>query len=401
MMSEILSWMIFVMTVGFLFYWLISYFFLKIGFYFNVGISGMEFFRLWLKPLFILNFSWFLVIEAVFSLVYWTSFVLLKIIPYTTPAILFVNGLHSDDPGIMSWLIISVIIYCVVMIPYFFLQHKLSFYFKRTIFTKIAKSINAKNSRFHGQSARLALNQNVYTQLAARDEKIKEWIKNSIENHQSSPGDEDKRFSIENIATDQMSYEINNISVEFYEAEIKFDGTKKVLDSKGNATYKSTLEKELFDGIVIIVKDMFKESWEPKLFETERIFIGKEKKNRIIHKQSFFIRLFNDIVFKTISTKTTAEYNNSKIEQYNKPEKLKIQTESLFQFIFCDKNDLYLFLKTELDGTSFDLNMNIPVKKSLELFKEDLSLVNSAIDEIQLILKFIEDNNIKYGEQVA
>jgi hypothetical protein len=45
--------------------------------------------------------------------------------------------------------------------------------------------------------------------------------------------------------------------------------------------------------------------------------------------------------------------------------------------------------------------MNIPVKKSMELFKQDLDLVESAIGEISLILKYIEDNNMKYGKEVA
>jgi hypothetical protein len=393
--------MVFVMTIGFISYWLISYFFLKIGFYFNVGTGAIEFFRLWLKPLFMLNFTWFLIIEIVFSLVYWTSFILLKILPFVSPAILFVNGLHSDNPGLFTWLFYSLVIYFVVMIPYFFLQYKLSFYFKSTIFSKIAKSIKAKNSKFHGQSAHLNLDQNLYTQLASNDEKIKKWIKNSIENHESNPGDEDKRFSIRNTATDQMSLEINNKSVKFFEAVIAFDGAEKYVDKDGKKRYRSTLEKELFDGIVIVAKDIFKEPWEPNLFEMERTFIEKGKKIRAIHEQSFLISLYNDIVFKSISSKTPVSYNDSKVEQYTNPEKLKIQTESLFQYIFCDKNDLYLLLKTELDGSSFDLNMNIPVKLSEELFKEDLSLVHSAINEIELIIKFIEENNIKYESQVA
>jgi len=45
--------------------------------------------------------------------------------------------------------------------------------------------------------------------------------------------------------------------------------------------------------------------------------------------------------------------------------------------------------------------MNIPVKTSMELFKQDLFLVESALNEISLILKYIEDNNIKYGKEVA
>ena len=81
-MAEFLSWVILSMTFGFGFYWIISYVFLRIGFYFHVGTVGIEFLRLWLKPLFIINFLWFVVIEIVFSLVYWTSFLLLKILPY-------------------------------------------------------------------------------------------------------------------------------------------------------------------------------------------------------------------------------------------------------------------------------------------------------------------------------
>jgi len=400
-MSEVLSWVIFIMTFGFIGYWLISYCFLKLGFYFKVGTVGIEFFRLWLKPLFILNFSWFVVIEIIFSLVYWTTFVLLKILPFVTPAVLFVNGLHSNDPGIISWLIYSIIIFCIVMTPYFILQNKLSFYFKKTIFTKLAYSLNAKNVIFHGQSAKLNINQQLFTQLAAKDEIAKKWVKSSIEDFQSKPGNEDKRFSISNTATDHMSWELNDFKTDFFEAVIKFDGEIKTIDSKGKASYKSEYTKELFDGIVIIVENVFKEPWKPTVFETERLFIGKEKKNRTIHNQNFLIKLYDDIVFKTFATKEAITYKNSSINEYVEPEKIKILTESLFQFILCEQNNLYLFLKTELEGTSFDLNMNIPVKKSMELFKQDLDLVESAMGEISIILKYIEDNNMKYGKEVA
>jgi hypothetical protein len=366
-----------------------------------MGTGGIEFLRLWLKPLFVINFSWFVVIEIVFSLVYWTTFVLLKIIPFVTPAILFVNGFHSDDPSLFAWLFYSLIIFCIVMTPYFLLQFKLSFYFKKTVFSLLAKSINAKKIVFHGQSSKLNIDQNLFTQLAAKDEKSKNWVKFSIEDYQSNPGNEDKRFSIKNTATDHMSWELNNVKADFFEAVIEFDGEIKTVDNKGKVCYNSEYKKVLFDGVVIIVENVFRESWKPTVFETERQFIDKAKKNRAIHKENSLIKLYNDIVFKTLATNKTVSYKNSSIDQYFELEKLKIQTESLFQFIFCNEKDIYLFLKTELEGTAFDLNMNIPVKKSMELFKEDLLLVNSAINDLQLILKFIEDNNIKYGAQVA
>ena len=400
-MSEVLSWVIFLMTFGFIFYWLISYIFLKVGFYFNVGAGGIEFFRLWLKPLFVINFSWFVVIEIVFSLVYWTTFALLKILPFVTPAILFVNGFHSDDPGLFSWFFYSLIIYFIVMTPYFFLQYKLSFHFKKTIFNKLASSINTRSVQFHGQVSKLNLDQNLFTQLAARNVKAKQWVKDSIKDYESKPGNEDKRFSINNIATDHMSWEINNVKAEFFESVIEFDGEIKHVDKDGDVSYKSEFKEELFDGIVILVENIFREPWKPTVFETERIFIGKEKKNRTIHKQNFLIKLYDDIVFKSFATKAGVSYNNSLVEQFIEPDKLKIQTESLIQFILCDQNNLYLFLKTELEGTAFDLNMNIPTKKSMELFKQDLDLVQSAMGEISIILNYIEDNNMKYGKEVA
>jgi hypothetical protein len=400
-MSEFLSWVIFIMTFGFISYWLISYIFLKIGFYLRMGAGGIEFIRLWLKPLFIINFSWFVVIEIVFSLVYWTTFVLLKILPFVTPAILFINGFHSNDPGLFAWLFYSLIIFCIVMTPYFILQFKLSFYFKKTIFAKLAKSINAKNIVFHGQSSKLNIDQSLFTQLSAKNEQSKEWVMSSIEDFQLNPGNEDKRFSITNTATDHMSWELNNVKTDFFEAVIEFDGEIKTVNNKGKVCYNSVYKNKLFDGIVIIVENVFIESWKPTVFETENQFIDKAKKNRTIHKENFLIKLYNEIVFKTLATEKPVTYKNSSINQYFEPEKLKIKTESLFQYIFCDQNNLYLLLKTELDGSCFDLNMNIPVKTSMELFKQDLFLVESALNEISLILKYIEDNNIKYGKEVA
>lgn len=400
-MAEFLSWVIFAMTFGFGFYWIISYVFLRIGFYFHVGTVGIEFLRLWLKPLFIINFLWFVVIEIAFSLVYWTSFLLLKILPYVNPVILFANGFHSEDPGFFSWLLYSLIIFCIVMTPYFFLQNKLSFYFKQTIFTKIAKSLNAKKNRFHGQSAKLNIPKTLYTQLAARDENSKKWVKDSIDDFNSKRGNEDKRFSIRNIATDHMSWELKNVKADFFEAVIEFDGQLKQVDNKGRASYTTNLQNKLFDGIVIKVENIFTGPWKPTLFETERVFNGKEKKNRAIHKQNFLIELYRDIVFKSFATKTTVSYDNSLIDEYFEPYKLKIETESLFQYILFDQNNLYLFLKTELEGSAFDLNMNISVKKSIEFFKQDLKLVESAMGEISKIIQFIEENNIKYDKEVA
>jgi hypothetical protein len=392
-MAEILSWLLFVMTIGFVLYWLITYGFLKLGMYLNVGTRSIEFFRLWLKPLFIINFSWFLIVELVFSFVYWTPFVLIKIVSFFNPIFSILNRLQSAEPSFFQWLFRSALIYFAVMIPYFVLQYKLSFHFKKTIFSKLAKSMKVKKHRFHGQIAKNSLHKKLYTQMATSNDDVLGWIEESLSEFELKPGDEAKRFSISNVGTDYMSWELNGMNIEFFESCIEFNGQEQVVDKEGKKSYSTALTKELFDGIIIIVKNVFSESWKPTLFENERIFIGKEKQNRPIHKQGFFIRMYNDIVFRTISTADGVSYNNSQRVDYILPEKIRSNTTSLFQYYFCDEQHLYLLLKTELENTAFDLNMNIPVSKSMELFKQDLNLVEAAVQEISSVINVIEAKN--------
>lgn len=389
------------MTFGFIFYWLVSFVFLSIGFYFNVSAGGIEFFRIWLKPLFILNFSWFVVIEIAFSLIYWTSFLLLNIIPLATPAILFLNGHHTEDPGLTFWICYSLIIYIIVMSPYFFLQYRLSFYFKRTIFKKLASSINATSIRFHGQSANLNLDQNLFTQLAARSGSTKQWVEDAIQDFKSKPGKEDKRFSVSIRGTDQMSWKINGVRAKFFEAVIDFDGEKKQVDRDGSVSYESYLTEVLFDGVVIVAEGILREPWRPTVFETERVFVGREKKNRPIHRENPLIMIYNALIYRIFATKSPASHENTLIEQFVEPKRLKLQSDSLFQFILCEQTNLYLFIKTELEGTAFDLNTNIPVSKSIDLFKQDLDLVKIAMNEISKVLTIVEGENESYSKDVA
>jgi hypothetical protein len=400
-MAELISWILLLMTFIFIIYWIITYLFLKIGFYLKVGIGTLEFFRLLLKPLFLINFFWFLIAEIVFSLIYWTKLLLFSVLNFISPVIIFLNSLHPNEYSIYMWIFYSFIIYTVVMIPYFTLQYKLSFYFKRTIFHKLAASFNAKEVNFLGQSFGISINQQLYKQLAAKDKETKDFVTKSIKDYSSNPGNEDWRFSIQMRSTDHMSWEVNKIKADFFEAVIEFRGEEKDETDEGKPKYITKLNKELFDGIVIFIENIFENTWMPTIFEVEQTYSLKKTKNRKIHKQNFLIKLYNDLVFNSIATNTAVNHNYSKIEQYFAPEMLKVKTNSLFQYIVCDENNIYLLLKTDLDSTAFDFNMNISVKDSIELFRQDLTLVSSAIGEIELILKSLEKYNIKYAESAA
>jgi hypothetical protein len=300
--------------------------------------------------------------------------------------------MKSDDPAFFTWIIYSVVIYLVVMTPYFILQYKLSFYFKRNIFTKLAPSFNATLSKFRGQTGGSEINQLLYTQLAAKDESIKDWVTKSLEDHASSPGFENKRFSIQMTATDNMTWEINNIKAEFYEGVIDFKGEKKIITRDGKTKYETAIEKELFDGIVICLENILENSWATTVFEVQQPETEKKVKNREIHKQKFLIRLYNDFVLKVILSKSKAETKGSNLAEFVPPEIIQIATNSSIQYLICEKNNMYVLLHTNLENTAFDLNMNIPVKESMELFKQDLSMVHSAMNDIPQILQHLQKN---------
>jgi hypothetical protein len=186
-----------------------------------------------------------------------------------------------------------------------------------------------------------------------------------------------------------MSWEINNVKSDFFEAVINFKGEVKYIDEKGRTNYRSALEKELFDGIVILIEDVLDKPCKPTIFEIEQNSYEKKSKNREIHKQGLLISLYNDVVFKSLATNSTVAYNNSLLTQYVSPEKLNVKTDSYIQYVMCENKSVYLFLHTDLENSSFDLNMNIRVRESMELFKQDLTLVNTAINEIKPILSAI------------
>jgi hypothetical protein len=192
-----------------------------------------------------------------------------------------------------------------------------------------------------------------------------------------------------------MSWELKNKKSSFFEAVIQFTGESKYIDEDGKTSYKTSLEKELFDGIVIFIEDVLDNPWSPTIFEIEQNIFEKKSKIREIHKQGLLISLYNDIIFKTMATDSTATYRNSQLTQYAAPEKLDIKTDSIIQYIMCEHKSMYLFVHTDLENSSFDLNMNIRVKESMELFKQDLTLVHSAIGEIEPIVKMLNEKNIE------
>jgi hypothetical protein len=381
-MMTFFSWLFATTFLVFIAYWLITFLLFSISFKAKVGMWAVEFYRLWLKPLFLINFFWFIIAEIAFSLVYWTSVVLLYIIPYFSPAILYLNRLHTDNPSFWSWGFYSVILFLIVMSPYLFLQHKLSYYFKNTLYLKLAKTFQATSARFLGQTGGFDLNKHVFTQLATRQETVINWIHQSLQDFIHSPGREEKRFSVDITSTDHMSWEINTVKGEYFEAVISFTGQQKFIED-GKVNYKDLVHEELFDGIIILLKDALEQPWQPVIFELDQS-VNSRPKIRPIHKQGCLISIGN-LGLKGLGRKSAITHSNTNPEQYFIPEKIKIEGSINIQYVACNEKNLYLFIRTDLENTAFDLNMNIPVRESIELFKRDLSIVQAAMSEVGTI----------------
>ncbi len=384
------SWALIIMTVGFAAYWLISFTFIKFGAYVNAGENVIEFFRLWLKPLFALNFTWYILIEIIYSLIYWTKFLLFSVLSFFSPLAGFLNYFKPKEAVFFWWLFWSIVIYLVVMIPYFYLQFKLSNHFKKIIFSKLSKSLSLNKAEFKGQIGGIAIPELFFPQIAYRYDNILDWIKTSIADYSNLKDKEPHRFNFDFVTMDYMSYEYNKRHIEFCEAEIKFKGEEMYIDNEGKRKYSTKIDEELFDGVVICFKDFFDRNRNLTILECENSLKGVEKKkHREIHKEKFLIRIYKEIIFKSLATQIAPTYQSLNIEDCIQPKKIKLETQGNIQYLICEQKNLFLFLHTDLESTAFELNMNISVKQSMELFKQDLSLVIQTVNEIDAISKAI------------
>ena len=119
-------------TGVFIAYWLGTVLMLSSAALTGAGLGFLEFMRLWIKPLFWMNFSYFAVAEVIFSAIYWFGFAFMSLTGFMRPMAWLVGIVEppsdSDDP-VFVWAVLSILLFMLIMAPYTYVHARVTKFF--------------------------------------------------------------------------------------------------------------------------------------------------------------------------------------------------------------------------------------------------------------------------------
>jgi len=341
--------------------------------------------RFWIKPLFWMNFAYFVVLEILFSLLYWFGLMLMRFTGFMSPAnsvFRFVGSISSTDPSVWLWIILSVFLFIIVMTPYIVIHVRLTKFFKRLVLTILSPEFGVEKAKLVGQTPGKLLPTKFVKFVVGINEKAREWMEMCFEKGSK------KKFAIDAYNADHMRWKIKGHLVDFWESRLTFTERTPKEDEEGKIIYEDDFT-DYFDGLIIRIQDAMPSKWDSTLFQ---VFHASDqpKVHRDRHEHGILITLIEGIVNRGIAGH--CDESNSTLDDY--PEslfQLEIPGDHSIAYVGVQGTDIYLFVKTNLDGTMFDFSMNQTTQKSLDLFREDLRMVKAHIDVSENAIDAMED----------
>jgi hypothetical protein len=373
------------LTPVFAVYWVLSMAFLAFGKSRSAGSGFLEFMRLWLKPLFWMNFMYYLAIEAVFTAVYWFGYVLSKttafpvglnllgriFAPLYNALFRMIPTSSGGDTAVETWIFLSLVLFAIIMIPYMVVHFGVTGYFKKFVFKTITDHLRIPHARFVTQKPDTMLDSGLVNAVVSQDATAREWIRKTFEEQSPGYGGDPKKFSLSATNADHMQWQLDNLQFDFWESEIQIEKKTPRRDSEDKLSYNSDYHT-CFDGLVIRVNDFL-----PAGYETALYIVDSESRSadhRPAHEQGFLISLIEILggkgmgLHKDESSTSLQDFPDSLFS-------LELENARNLRFVGTDGTSLLLFAESHLSGTMFDFNQNIPVSQSIELFSRDLEFV--------------------------
>jgi|GEM_PF-1127985 len=361
-------------TGAFMAYWIVTMGVLTVGPLLGGSQRFLEFMRNWIKPLFWMNFAYFIVLEILFSLVYWIALKLMVFVGFMSPVnslFRFVRTAAGPDPDVWTWLAMSALLFLIIMFPYILVHIRLTKFFKRVVLIILSPEFGVEKAKLVGQAPGKLLPKEFVIAIIGPQEKPREWMKMCREDGSK------KKFEISARNSDHMRWKVAGQLVDFWETQLTFNAKRPKKHSDGKITYKDSVTT-YFDGLIIRIKDVMPSEWDTELIQVSGAR-AKKRFHRYKHKQGFFISLIEDII-----NRGHAVHGNQRKPAFKDyPDaftQIELPGDHNITYLGARGTDLYLFVTTKLAGTMFDFNMNLPTQESLDLFREDLSLVKAHID---------------------
>lgn len=388
-----------ILTPVFALYWLLSMGFLAYGKSHNAGTGFLEFMRSWLKPLFWMNFAYYLAFEALFSAVYWFGYALAKtsafpfglnmlgrfLAPLYNALFRLIPTSSGGDTAVETWLFISILLFAIIMIPYMVVHFGVTGYFKRFVFSTITDHLRIADARFVSQDPDKMLPSELVNAIVSRDKKAKQWIDKAFQNQAPTFDGDPKKFSLSATNADHMQWRLGNMPIDFWESEIKIEMKTPHRDSENKLSYNSDYHT-CFDGVVIKANDVLPHGYETNLYTVDADLHSTG--SRPAHEQGFLMSLVE--VFGR-GTGTHMDESSSSPKHFpERLHRLHLDGSMNLRFVGTEGTSLLLFVQTRLTGTMFDFNQDIPVGESIELFRQDLEFVVNHCRLIEPVLQALD-----------
>ena len=393
-------------------YWILSFALVTVGARIGGGKGFLEFLRLWLKPLFWMNFIYFLAFEALVSIVYWAGYALVSASSVRTPwpFLNFVQKILSSifaplydalfraigtggsgGAGFAAWVFISLLLFVIIMIPYKIVHRRTTAFFKKLIFRDLCRSHGLPNGKFITQTPSNMLPSHLVRRIASSKDTAREWIISAFRENQLGFEGDPRKFHLGAHNADHMQWEIEGRVVDFWESNIYLLKRSPYRDEKEKLAYKRKYET-CFDGVAIRINDVLPAGWSPDLYA---IGEGPATGHRAQHKQGILLTLIEAILR---GSGSHGSEQDSGLDQYPVAiTELDVGKEHSLRFVGVDQKSLYMFLETGLEGTMFNFNMNTKIARSEALFLEDLQLVLHHYQMIDRVLASLdEQQRLKY-----
>ncbi len=360
-------------TLIFVAYWVGTLVIFTIGRFAALGLWFLGFMRLWIKPLFWMNFLYFAVVEAIFSAIYWLSYGLMNLTGFMRPMNALFRAVQpsaGNNPAVETWLFISILIFAVIMIPYMFIHVRVSHYFKRSLLNLLAPEFALDKARLVSQAPDRLLPTSFVRAVVASDADERAWIEACFD------PDVDQKFELSTTNADHFSCETGGKPVDFWESQVMIKRLSPVTDSDGKKRYEGD-HRTVFDGIVLRLEGVMPSNWTAEMFVVEPD-AKSVADHRERHKQGFFIWIVEMLNQGGANHGSAA---SSKPGDY--PESLpnlNPANSGKIRFAGVESDNLYLFVETGLEGTAFDMNQNIGIRRNMELFRKDLEMVRQHLD---------------------
>jgi len=300
-------------TGAFLAYWLVTFGILTAGPLLGGSQRFLEFMRNWIKPLFWMNFAYFVVFEIIFSAVYWLGLMLMRLTGFMSPVnslFRWTGTIAGKDPSFFAWIVLSIILFVIIMLPYILVHVRLTKFFKRVVLIMLSPEFGVEKAKLVGQAPGKLLPTEFVRAIIGPQERPREWMGMCLEEGSK------KKFEISAENSDHMRWKVAGQIVDFWETQLKFDAKTPKEDSDGKITYEHDYTT-YFDGLIIRIKDVMPGEWDTELIQVSRARAQK-KYHRDAHKQGFFISLIEDIINKGLAEH--GDESNSTLDDY--PESL-------------------------------------------------------------------------------